>query len=181
MTSELFGYRTHNAILLSLIVLKNVLVVMTFWACRNLYLKRISEINASLRKPSKPGKCLDTVVSANVMLDDSDEEQITTSRRHDANKVEPVLDGNVLLVDFADVADLEEKHVELKTKELSEADMDSILEDYTARLGMSSSVACRCRLQAQQHELPTPSSATPATSRMTRVMARMTSQSPSKA
>ena len=69
MSSELIGYRAHNAILLSLIVLKNVLIVMTFWACNSLCLKRISEISASLRKLTKPHKCLDTFVSANVMLD----------------------------------------------------------------------------------------------------------------
>ena len=72
MTSELFGYRAHNIILLSLIVLKNVLVVMAFWACRKLYLKRTSKISASFHKLSKPGERLDAVVSANVMLDDSD-------------------------------------------------------------------------------------------------------------
>ena len=60
MTSKLFGYRTYNAIFLSLLALKNALVVMTFWACKNIYIKRTSEINASLRKRSKPGKCLDT-------------------------------------------------------------------------------------------------------------------------
>ena len=132
MTSDLIGYCTYNAILLSLLALKNALVVMTFWACKNLYIKRTSEINASLRKRCKPGKCMDTIVSANVMLDDSDNEETTTPPRRGKGKTEP--DGNVLSTELAADCDLEEKIVATKREheEPSDADMDLSLQSYRA-------------------------------------------------
>ena len=107
---------------------------MTFWACRKLYLRRISEINASLHKLGKPSKYLDTFVSANVMLDTSDDEHSQPPHRAATRTRWSRCSAATCswCMDFADDVDLEEKHVELKIKELSEADMDSILESYRA-------------------------------------------------
>ena len=75
---------------------------------------------------------MDSVVSANVMLDDSDDEEINTSPRRSKNKMEP--DGNVLSTELADDLDLEAKRVdpEVGHVELSDADMESMLQSYRA-------------------------------------------------
>ena len=138
MNSEPICYRAHTAILLSLIMLKNVLVVMTFWACRKLYLRRTALHHASLRRLGKSSSSLDTVVLANVMLDTGNNEQLPASPRRSTDKVEPVLDGDVPSMDFLDLpdfpddVDLETEQVDLEAEEHSEADMDSMLESYRA-------------------------------------------------
>ena len=131
------------------------------------------------------------------MLYTGDPEQLPASPRHSTDKVEPVfeddmtlakpvLDGDVPSMDFLDLpdfpddVDLETEHVDLETEELSEADMDSMLETLaTACPRMSCSAACRYRLRVQRHQLMTPSFATPPASRVTRAVATMTNRSPS--